>query len=237
MVDAYRSLRARHWDLSELADRAPRRPAGGTARRLVQVYNGGSMGSSPDLFYLTHPVELGGTETEGGTASSTVDSAQTIPVVFLGHAPSVGDQAVGYAVGGRWVAERGGTASIVTLPCSPCNIPEANLTLSWVNPILGNGATTLTWNPGARNWTSTACVRGQSYQLQCAFGQINFFATYYISGECPTGETNVCSSLSTFPFGLTLVSHTCSPFSMTWNTSPNCPNVESPGFRSFTVTA
>ena len=61
-----RQLRARHADLAELADRAPQPGGGGTARRLVQIFDGGSMPSSPDHFFFSHPVELDGTETEGG---------------------------------------------------------------------------------------------------------------------------------------------------------------------------
>jgi hypothetical protein len=108
MDSSNRQLRARHEALAELVDRAPRRGGGGTARRLVQVYDGGSMGAAPDLFYLTHPVELDGSEVEGGTGTPVVDTDQTIPVVVLWHAPAVGDLLTAYAVGGRWVAERGG---------------------------------------------------------------------------------------------------------------------------------
>jgi len=194
------------------------------------------MGASPDLFYFTHPVELDGSETEGGTGTPTADTAQTIPVDVLWHAPSVGDLLTAYAVGGRWVAERGGGGGPATLPCSPCNIPETDLTLSWTNPLSGNGSTALTYNPSLVQWT-TGCVFNQEYKLLCLGGQLDFIVTYFISGTCPTGQTNQCSSLGTNPFGLTLVSHTCSPFSMTWTTVPNCPNVESPGYIDFTITA
>ena len=84
-------------------------PAVAAARRLVSVYNGGSMPTQPDHIFLTHPVELDGAEAEGGAASPNVDTSATIPVVVLWHAPQAGDLLVASSVGGRWVAERGGS--------------------------------------------------------------------------------------------------------------------------------
>lgn len=234
-MDPNRQLHARHWDLAELADRAPARPSGGTPRRLVQVYNGGSMGLSADLFYLTHPAELDGSETEGGTYTPTADTTQTIPVDVLWHAPSVGDLLTAYAVGGRWVAERGGSSGVITLPCSPCAIPKTNLTLSWTNLLTGPGSTTLTYDASLTKWTAT-CIDQQSYELLCSGGQIEFIVTFYLSGTCPTGGSNFCSNLRANPFGLTMSSYTCSPFSVTFNTSPKCPDVEAPGYLTFTIT-
>src|SRR5262249_26722667 len=66
------------------------------------------MPTQPDHIFLTHPVELDGTEVEGGTASPNVDTSATIPVVVLWDAPQAGDMLVASSVGGRWVAERGG---------------------------------------------------------------------------------------------------------------------------------
>jgi len=100
--------RLRHADLADYFDRAIADVAPGTARRLVQVYNGGSMPNQPDHYYLTNPVYLSGDETEGGTADPTADTAQTLVVDVLGKAPAVGDILTAYAVGGRWVAELGG---------------------------------------------------------------------------------------------------------------------------------
>ena len=79
-----------------------------SARLLVQVYNGGAMPSAPELVYFTHPVLVTGAETEGGAGTLTTDTATTVPTIVLGHVPSVGDCLTAYALGGRWVAERGG---------------------------------------------------------------------------------------------------------------------------------
>lgn len=80
----------------------------GSSRRLVQVYNAGDMPASNDHFFATHPVEINGSETEGGAGTPVVDTSTTLYVDVLGTTvPSVGDILTAYAVGGRWVAERG----------------------------------------------------------------------------------------------------------------------------------
>jgi hypothetical protein len=97
--------RLRQQDLSDLVDRAIPEIAAGTPRQLVRVYNGGSMPSMPDHFYLTNPVYLNGAPTEGGAGAPSVDTSQTIVVDVLNQAPMAGDFLTAYAVGGRWVAE------------------------------------------------------------------------------------------------------------------------------------
>jgi hypothetical protein len=103
-----RTLRERQEGLHDAIDRAAGIPSVAAARRLVSVYDGGSMPTQPDHIFLTHPVELDGAEVEGGPASPAVDTSATIPVVVLWHAPQPGDILVANSVGGRWVAERGG---------------------------------------------------------------------------------------------------------------------------------
>src|SRR5262249_53512375 len=120
---AGRLLRERYADLANFVDRRRRGPAAGTRRRLVQIYDGGSIPTGGDKFYLTHPVELGGTEAEGGVYTVSVDTTQTIPVVILGDAVIAGDLVVAYAIGGRWVAERR-EAGEHFIACDDCNIPD-----------------------------------------------------------------------------------------------------------------
>ena len=103
-----RALRERHGDLVQAAARSVAAPSQTTARRLVQIHDGGSMPSAADHFFLAYPIELDGTEAEGGTGTPVVDASQPIIVDVLGHAPSAGDILTAYAVGGRWVAERAG---------------------------------------------------------------------------------------------------------------------------------
>jgi hypothetical protein len=236
-----RILRERHAAHAADLDRAAsRQQPFSSARLVVQVYNGGSMPSSTPAVFLTHSVLITGAETEGGSGTLTADTATTVPVVFLGStAPTAGDYTTAYAVGGRWVAERGGSGGGGgTVPCSPCNIPTSgSLTLSWTNPLTGNGSTTMTFNSGTNLWT-TGCVDfGLSFQLGCNGGNMELRAIFYGGSGCPDGTSNYCSNLRTSPFTLTLASHTCSPFSATWTlTDAGCPALYNAGNTQFVIT-
>lgn len=120
------------------------------------------------------------------------------------------------------------------LPCSPCNIPKETLTLSYTNILFGNGSTPLLFS--SPTWLS-ACVFGNNFQLSCTGGAIELRGYFYISGSCPTGVSNYCSNLGAPPLQLTLASHTCSPFSLTFTlTSASCPALIQSGWTSFTIT-
>jgi hypothetical protein len=232
-----RNLRDRYTALVRSADRAIASFGTQTARRLVQIFDGGSMPSSPDHFFLAHPVELDGAEVEGGSGSPIVDSSQTIVVDVLGSTPSAGDILSAYMVGGRWVAERSGASSTGALTCSPCSIPRQNLTVSWINILSGNGSTTLAYTAAPPSWTS-ACSNDLQYTLVCTGGQIEFKVTYWVAGSCPgPGTTQYCSNLRTAPLGLTTYNYSCSPFSLTFRlTSSSCPTITSSGYTQFTIT-
>jgi hypothetical protein len=125
---AGRHLRDRHRDLDGLVGRLPDAAQAGTMRRLVQVYDGGAIPTAPDKFYLTHPVELDGDETEGGTPSSSADTTQTIWCDVIGSKAVAGDLLIAHAIAGRWVAELRKTSSD-TVTCTGCSVPNHNLTL------------------------------------------------------------------------------------------------------------
>lgn len=243
MDSSLRTLRDRQaaWDGS--LDRARRKPPDGASRVAVQIYNGGSMGSTGGIYYLGHPVQFNGIETEGGTAMPVVDTSTSVVVDVLGHAPSVGDILTAFAVGGRWVAERGGTSgdSCCGLACSPCTIPRKDLTISWTNPLEGNGSDTLVYNPSDPSW-ATGCSGGAGvgnqllFKLFCSGGQIDLRVYYFVSGSCPTGQSNYCSNLRTQGSQLILGSHTCSPLSLEFtSTTLSCPTLTSAGFISYTI--
>ena len=207
-----------------------------TPRRLVQIYNGGSMPSSPDHFFLAYPIELDGAEAEGGTGTPVVDASQPIIVDVLGHAPSAGDILTAYAVGGRWVAERRGSVAAVRSFAHPAISRAQTLTLSWVNVISGNGSTTLTYATTPASWTS-GCSNGLLYKLVCTGGHVELRVIYFTTGSCPTGTQQYCSNLRAAPFGLTLSSYTCSPFSLTFlSRSSGCPTITNSGYTQFTIT-
>ncbi len=231
-----RIVRARHADLASRVDRTIPFASPATPRRLVQIFNGGSMPSSPDHFFLAYPIEVDGAETEGGTGTPVDDASQPIVVDVLGHAPSAGDILTAYAVGGRWVAERGQSSGGGSLACSPCNIPAQNLTLSWVNPISGNGSTALVYATTPASWTS-GCSNGLLYKLICTGGEVELRVIYFMTGSCPTGTQQYCSNLRVTPYGLTLSSYNCSPFAMTFlSKSAACPAITGSGYTQFTIT-
>jgi hypothetical protein len=139
-------------------------PTVAAARRLVSVYNGGSMASQSDHIFLTHPVELDGTEVEGGAASPNVDTSVTIPVVVLWDVPEVGDILVASAVGGRWVAERGG-GSQTTICVAVCgNLPVYGAVIT----VLSGSSVVATCTTGA-NGCCQLPVAG-TYIVQVAVG-------------------------------------------------------------------
>ena len=163
----------------------------------VQVYNGGSMPGSLPAVFFTHPVLITGAETEGGSGTLTADAATTVPVVFIGSTvPSVGDYATAYAVGGRWVAERGGSGGTGSIARGPCNIPAEDLTISWTNILTSNGSATMVYDSGTSLWT-TGCVDGDfQLRLGCNAGTIELRAIFFTGvGGCPDGTSNYCSNL------------------------------------------
>jgi len=235
-----RILRARHSALANAVDNAGgAAPTYASARCALQIYDGGMMPSSGNKIFLGYPVTFTDTEGEGMPQSASPDTSTSTPVYVLGTmAPSVGDILPAYAVGGRWVAERGSSNGSGTVGCSPCDIPQTNLTLSWVNPLSGNGSTMLTYTPIPVSWVTSACFNGLKAELVCTGGQLELRVIYWISGACPgPGLTQYCSNLRATPFGLTLSSYTCSPFSMIFQSrSAGCPAITLSGYTSFTVT-
>jgi hypothetical protein len=205
----------------------------GTPRFLGQVVNGGSMPGATDRVFLVNPVRVYGTEAEGVPPVLAVDSARRIPVVVIGAlAPLTGDLLLALAVGGRWVAKVGGAAS---LPCSPCAIPNRNLTLSWTNALIGPGSTTLAFNPPSQ-WTSV-CTNQIAFQLSCLGGSIQLAVTYFLSGNCPAGQSQSCVSPGSGPFAISLASFSCSPFLLQYTvTGAGCPVLWSDGYTAFTIT-
>ena len=232
-----RTLRDRHIALVRSADRATPANVEPTLRRLVQIFDGGSMSSSPDHFFLAHPIEFDGTEIEGGLGSPNIDSCQTIVVDVIGASPSAGEILSAYMIGGRWVAERGGNVGNGSLACAPCSIPKKNLTVSWTNSLSGNGSTALIYTPSPLAWASP-CSNGLQFALLCTANQVEFRVKFWVTGTCPgPGNTQFCSNLRPPPYGLTMSSYSCSPFSMTLQpTSSTCQTVTSSGYTQFTIT-
>ena len=231
-----RTLRERHRAFEAELDRAQAdHPPFITARRLVQVYDAGHMPTSSDHIFACNPVELDGSEAEGQTYTPVADTGTTLFVDVLGGVPAVGDLLKARAVGGRWVAELRDTPATPTFPCGSCGIPKANLTVSWSNGIIGNGSTRMGFTAPS-TWIS-ACTNQLLYQILCNAGQVEFRVIYFISGACPTGQSNYCSTLGNNPLKLTQTSLTCGDAFLLACTvgSSGCPNLYENGYTGFTV--
>ncbi len=116
------------------------------------------------------------------------------------------------------------------LHCAPCNIPEQDLTLSYVNT-LGNGSESLVYSAGPPAVWNTGCMLSHwKAVLKCDGipGVIILELLGYASG-CIGGPSSV--------YDLTIATYTCSPFYLTYTVDMTLnPDLWAAGFRSFTVT-
>lgn len=201
---------------------------------LLSIYDGGSMGTGGLVTYLGHPVDVDAEDSEGSAPTYDIDTAASVPVVVLGNTPSVRDLLTAFSVGGKWVAERGGSQpNCCVLQCLPCAIPKKDLTLAWTNGITGDGTTTLAYN--GTSW-ATGCVNGLQFLLGCVDGTAVFTASYWTSGACPDGGSQNCNSGATAPRKLVLSASTCNPLSLTYtSTSANCTALTAAGYTQFVV--
>jgi hypothetical protein len=95
--------RERHQDLEDLVGRLPDGCSGATASRLLKTTTLNVYPAVAGRFYACNPVELDGTETEGGTATGTPDTTQVIYALNAGTTiPPSGTVVIASAVGGRW---------------------------------------------------------------------------------------------------------------------------------------
>lgn len=101
-----RTLRNRMEAQQASVDRNIAFPSSGTPRIAVQIADGGNMPTSNDHYFLAHPVQYGGNETEGGSATTWVNTDVDILVdVIGGQVPAVGERMIANLIGGRWVAQ------------------------------------------------------------------------------------------------------------------------------------
>ena len=137
--------------------------------------------------------------------------------------------------------ERGGNGG-QSFVCSPCIIPTGDLTISWVNPLTGNGSDTMVYSPAGPTWPPAA--RRRRYResvavqtvLHGGFGELRVF--FFVAGACPDGETEYCSNLQSQGSQLILTSYVCGGgFTLTFTlTELLCPAVSSSGFTGFIIT-
>ena len=120
--------------------------------------------------------------------------------------------------------------------CGTCSIPRTDLTVSWTNLIIGNGSATLVYSGSPSTQWLSACTNQLLYQLVCTASVIEFRVYYFLSGSCPTGQSQFCSTIRTAPSSLIQTGFTCSPFLLTCSvTSSSCSNLATYGYTGFSV--
>ena len=76
--------------------------------------------------------------------------------------------------------------------CLPVTLPQKDLQLEITNLLYGNQTVTLSYG-GNGTW-STACVNGLMFTLGCLGGKIELRAIYFVTGNCPGGTQQYCST-------------------------------------------
>jgi hypothetical protein len=96
--------RERQKALSGVLDRVVPFVADGSAALLLTTTTVTAYPGAAAAFFAANPIEIDGSEVEGGAATYTADSTQIVYALNVGtQVPPVGTRVVAHAVGGRWV--------------------------------------------------------------------------------------------------------------------------------------
>ncbi len=110
-MSSLRTERTRNLELGRAIRNADPGTLPAPAKFVGAVTTGGTLPTCVPCYYTVNPVQLGGTEQEGGLPANLIDATRTVPVAFLGpKAPSLGDLATIVSAGGRWVADQSGAS-------------------------------------------------------------------------------------------------------------------------------
>ncbi len=161
-----------------------------------------------------------------------------MPTQFSVSGNSVsGNPFVGAATptGGLMLGSLGCCCGATPFQCGNCSIPKKDLTLDWSNEIIGDGSTKLLFN-GTNQWASS-CTHQVLYLLFCNALNLEFRVIYFISGACPNGQSNFCSTFGNPPLRLNRTSLTCGDnFDLEATvTNQGCPNLFGNGYTSFSI--
>jgi hypothetical protein len=86
------------------------------------------------------------------------------------------------------------------------------------------------------SWTS-ACIQQLLFSLSCSASLVQFGVTYYLSGSCPSGQSQSCVSPGSNPLGIVLDASSCSPLYLHYTvTAAACPVLWNKGYTAFTIT-
>ncbi|OJW18801.1 MAG: hypothetical protein BGO49_17410 [Planctomycetales bacterium 71-10] len=102
MSDA-RVMRGRQEDAASAVRRQTSAGLHGSEAVLVQTMARGNYPTIASAFYACTPLRIDGPETEGASATFSVDSSRTIMALNLGSkSPPVGTKLIIHSSGGRW---------------------------------------------------------------------------------------------------------------------------------------
>lgn len=123
--------------------------------------------------------------------------------------------------------------------CSPCNIPNTNLTIGWANSFSGPGSDTLVYSSAGPIWQTGCSGAGASviFSFGCSGGGIELRVYYFTAGSCPGGTSTYCSNLIGSPRALVLASYSCGPPLSLSFTLTGCVFLVAGGYTGFTVTS
>ena len=203
---------------------------GDTPSLVVSIYDAGSKPSTAPNQFAAHPATVGWTETEGGTYSATVDTAQSLIVTVLGNAPGVGELLLAFLIDGRWVAEKRGTTvpPDVIIPGCPCSSSPRTLTMTSSRPESNNRIfqnATLVYGPtptalwplgiGHSSYLSTTSFTDLTTGDQFWYHFSCYIGYYVLTRVYPTslyGSPFRDSTRYRWPIGLS--GNTCRPFNL-----------------------
>lgn len=200
---------------------------------LGKTYSGGSFPTAAGRVYLTHPMAVAATESEGSTPTFTVDASSSVPVLVLDGPLAANDFVVARLIGGLWVAEKGqgtgGGGGGATGSFSGCSCATAPTPLYL--HVSTEGGDYGAFNSATLSYGAFPCVSAsfpsgfQAYVSTTSFidsltGDAFYYyisctgSTYYLGAIYPTSIFGSCYYYLMYSW-IIGGSNTCTPFSLT----------------------
>jgi hypothetical protein len=197
-----------------------------------QVFGNPTVPTAVGQYYAVHPVDVSGTEQEGGAPVLAVDTSRLFFVDVIGPKPAVaGDYLLCRFVGNRWVADRMGKGQAVgvIIPGCPCAQSPATITMTSSEPSSNNRifqSATLQYGPTPSSLLPVV-LTPSSYLSTSSFPDPILNVPFYYFLTCSLGAYVLTRVYATSPFGSPFrdsirykwvpgfPGNTCTPFLMT----------------------
>ena len=131
-----------------------------------------------------------------------------------------------------------GTCGAAMCTCGTCTIPQANLTLSYSNLIIGDGTTPLVYASGARPASGIRAARTNCTVSTDLHGRASRVpGVLLLPAPAPPARASIVPTSDRPPNGLTQTGLTCGSaflLACTVNSS-SCPNIATYGYTGFAV--